>query len=57
MKTLRNHLGAGACTAALFALAAPGAASAQECQATPFACAVDQAINAGLQYFRNHKPL
>jgi MYXO-CTERM domain-containing protein len=33
--------------------AAPGVASAQECQATPFACAVDQAINAGLQYWRN----
>jgi hypothetical protein len=30
-----------------------GAAQAQQCQATPFACAVDQAIELGLQYFRN----
>ncbi len=35
--------------AALFA----GSAQAQQCQATPFACAVDDAINAGLQHLRN----
>ena len=28
-------------------------ANAQECEGTPFACAVDDAINAGLQHFRN----
>jgi hypothetical protein len=28
-------------------------ASAQGCEGTPFACAVDDAINAGLQHFRN----
>jgi hypothetical protein len=28
-------------------------AAAGECQATPFACTVDQAIQAGLQHFRN----
>ncbi len=43
--------------AALAALSLAGlvplAASAQDCQATPFACAVDQAINNGLQYWRN----
>ena len=26
---------------------------AQQCEGTPFACAVDDAINAGLQHFRN----
>ncbi len=34
-------------------LSAPTAVQAGECQATPFACAVDQAIQAGLQYYRN----
>ncbi|MFZ4736256.1 MAG: hypothetical protein ACOYM9_09945, partial [Bradymonadia bacterium] len=34
-------------------LALPAAVQAGECQATPFACAVDQAIQAGLQHWRN----
>ncbi|MEZ4466624.1 MAG: hypothetical protein R3F43_19800, partial [bacterium] len=38
---------------ALVGLLAASSAQAQECQATPFACAVDQAINFGLQYARN----
>ncbi|MBV70573.1 MAG: hypothetical protein CMH52_04415 [Myxococcales bacterium] len=29
--------------------------SAQGCEGTPFACAVDDAINAGLQHFRNQE--
>ncbi|MEZ4475533.1 MAG: hypothetical protein R3F60_33010, partial [bacterium] len=48
MKALKGLLAGGAAVAAL-----AGAAQAQECQATPFACAVDQAINFGLQYARN----
>ena len=36
---------------ATFLLGAPAAYA--QCQATPFACAVDEAINAGLQYARN----
>jgi MYXO-CTERM domain-containing protein len=35
------------------ALAASPAAQAQQCQATPFACAVDRAIELGLQFYRN----
>ena len=30
-------------------------AMAQPCEGTPFACAVDDAINAGLQHFRNQE--
>jgi MYXO-CTERM domain-containing protein len=33
--------------------AAASTAQGQECQATPFACAVDLAINNGLDYYRN----
>jgi hypothetical protein len=36
-------------------LSAPTAVQAGECQATPFACAVDQAIQAGLQYRQLHR--
>jgi hypothetical protein len=49
MKLLKTALtGAGLAT-----LLAAGSANAQECQATPFACAVDEAINRGLQAARN----
>jgi hypothetical protein len=39
----------------LAVLAAGPAAQAQQCQATPFACAVDQAIELGLQNLRNRE--
>ncbi|MCA9528274.1 MAG: hypothetical protein KC549_18445, partial [Myxococcales bacterium] len=49
-RRFRRRSAAGA---ALVGLLAASSAQAQECQATPFACAVDQAINFGLQYARN----
>ena len=47
-------------TVTMFALlllfvALPTPSAAQECQATPFACAVDQSIELGLQNLRNRE--
>ena len=55
MKSILRHLGAGACGVTAALLLAPAVASAQECQATPFACAVDLAINNGLNYLRQQE--
>ncbi|MCA9545251.1 MAG: hypothetical protein KC613_12695, partial [Myxococcales bacterium] len=49
MKRIAQTAAALGSAALLFA----GPAQAQQCQATPFACAVDDAINAGLQHLRN----
>ncbi len=51
MNTFRNAILAGAAIGLLW----PSTAAAQECQATPFACAVDQAIELGLQNLRNRE--
>ena len=55
MKSILRHLGAGACGVTAALVLAPAVASAQECQATPFACAVDLAINNGLAYLRQQE--
>ncbi len=45
----------GIVSIALLSLLFVGSAQAQQCQATPFACAVDQAIELGLQNLRNRE--
>jgi hypothetical protein len=48
-----NHRCAMLVLTSVAALAPLRSAGAGECEATPFACAVEQAINAGLQHFRD----
>ena len=55
--SLRGNTMRSLLVAALLTLggSAISVANAQGCEGTPFACAVDDAINAGLQHFRNQE--
>ena len=48
-----KHLKKALLGAALISMAAVSTVQAQGCPATPFACAIDEAINRGLQAYRN----